>query len=87
LARAPNRLGLGRLRNLEPKPPVQRYERQTPGELIHIDVKKPARFRKVGHLITGNRQQERSTRVGSDWVHAAIDDATRLAVASIGALW
>jgi hypothetical protein len=33
-----NRLGLGRLRNLEPKPPVQRYERETAGDLIHIDV-------------------------------------------------
>ena len=57
VARALNRLGLGRLRNLDPKPPVQRYERERPGDLIHIDVKKLARFRKVGHRITGNRQQ------------------------------
>ena len=55
VARALNRLGLGRLRNLDPKPPVQRYERERPGDLIHIDVKKLARFRKVGHRITGNR--------------------------------
>ena len=46
VARALNHLGLGRLRNLETKPPVQRYERQTPGDLIHIDVKKLARFRR-----------------------------------------
>ena len=39
VARSLNRLGLGRLRNLEPKPVVQRYGRQTPGDLIHIDVK------------------------------------------------
>ncbi len=52
-----NRLGLGQLRNLEHKPPVQRYEREHPGDLIHIDVKKLSRFRKVGHRITGNRQQ------------------------------
>ena len=45
VARVLNRLGLGRLRNLEPKPPVQRYEREHPGDLIHIDVKKLARFR------------------------------------------
>ena len=64
VARALNRLGLGRLRNLEPKPPVQRYERERPGDLIHIDVKKLARFRKVGHRITGNRQQGRSAGVG-----------------------
>ena len=79
VARALNRLGLGRLRNLDPKPPVQRYERERPGDLIHIDVKKLARFRKVGHRITGNRQQGRSAGVGYDRVHVAIDDATRLA--------
>lgn len=79
VARALNRLGLGRLRNLEPKPPVQRYGRERPGDLIHIDDKKLARFRKVGHRITGNRQQGRSAGVGYDRVHVAIDDATRLA--------
>ena len=64
VARALNRLGLGRLRNLDPVPPVQRYERERPGDLIHIDVKKLARFPKVGHRITGNRQQGRSAGVG-----------------------
>lgn len=83
VARSLNRLGLGRLWNLEPKPVVQRYERQTPGVLIHIDVKKLARFRKVGHRITGNRQQGRSTGVGYDRVHVAIDDAARLAYGEV----
>jgi len=83
VARVLNRLGLGRLRNLEPKPSVQRYEREHPGDLIHIDVKKLARFRKVGHRITGNRQQCRSTGVGYDRVHVAIDDATRLAYVEV----
>jgi len=91
VARALNRLGLGRLRNLEPKAPVQRYERQTPGDLIHTDVKKLARhcfaegfaYRKVGHRITGNRQRGRSTGVGYDRVHVAIDDATRLAYVEV----
>ena len=78
-----NRLGLGRLRNLEPKPVVQRYERQTPGDLIHIDVKKLARFRQVGHRITGNRQQGRSAGVGDDSVHVAIDDTTRQAYVEV----
>jgi len=78
-----NRLGLGRLRNLEPKPVVQRYERQTPGDLIHFDVKKLARFRKVGHRITGNRQQGRPTGFGYDRVHVPIDDATRLAYVEV----
>ena len=76
-------LGLGRLRNLDPKPPVQRCERERPGDLIHIDVKKLARFRKVGHRITGNRQQGRSAGVGYDRVHVAIDDATRLAYVEV----
>lgn len=79
VARGLNRLGLGRLRNLDPKPPLQRYKRQTPGDLIHIDVKKLDRFRKVGHRFTDNWQQGRSTGVGYDRVHVAIDEATRLA--------
>ena len=83
VARALNRLGLGRLRNLEPKPPVQRYEWERPGDLLHIDVKTLARFRKVGHRITGDRQKGRSYGVGYDKVHVAIDDATRLAYVEV----
>jgi transposase-like protein len=78
LARVLSRLGPGRLRNLDPKPPVHRYELERPGDLIHIDVKKLARYRKIGHRITGSRQQGRSVGVGYDRVHGAIDDATRL---------
>ncbi len=83
VARVLNRLGLGRLRSLEPKPPIQRYERERPGDLIHIDVKKLARFRKIGHRITGNPQQGRSAGVGYDRVHVAIDDATRVAYVEV----
>ena len=71
------------LRNLEPKQPVQRYEWERPGGLIHVDVKTLARFRKVGHRITGNRQQGRSYGVGYDKVHVAVDDATRLAYVEV----
>ncbi len=83
VARTLHRPELGRLRNLEPKPPVQRYEWERPGDLIHIDVKTLARFRKVGHRITGNRQQGRSYGVGYDKVHVAVDDATRLAYVEV----
>ncbi len=83
VARALSQLGLGRLRNLEPKPPVQRYEWERPGDLIHIDGKSLARFRRVGHRITGNRQQGRSCGVGYDKVHVALDDATRLAYVEV----
>jgi len=83
VARTLSRLGLARLRNLDPKPTVQRYECERPGDLIHIDIKSLARFRKVGHRITGDRQQGRSTGVGYDKVHVAIDDATRLAYVEV----
>jgi len=83
VARALSRLGLGRLRNLEPKVPVQSYEWARPGDLIHIDIKSLARFRKVGHRITGDRQQGRSYGVAYDKVHVAVDDATRLAYVEV----
>jgi transposase InsO family protein len=62
---------------------VQRYEWERPGDLIHVDVKTLARFRKVGHRITGDRQQGRSYGVGYDKVHVAVDDATRLAYVEV----
>ena len=83
VARALSRLGLGRWRDLDPKPPVQRYERERPGDLIHIDIKSLARFRKVGHRITGDRQRGRSYGVDYDKVHVAVDDATQLAYVEV----
>ena len=72
------RLGLGRLRDLEPKLDPQRYERSRPGELLHVDTKKFGRIRAVGHRIHGNRQV-RSPGAGWEFAHVCIDDATRLA--------
>ena len=46
------RAGLSRLKELEPALPVRRYERDAPGDLIHIDIKKLGRFEAVGHRIT-----------------------------------
>src|SRR5215210_2653952 len=54
VSRILKRAGLSRLRDLEPPEPVRRYERQHPGELIHIDIKKLGRFHQVGHRITGD---------------------------------
>ncbi len=62
---------------------MQRYERETAGNLIHMDSKKLTRFRKVGHRITGSRQLVRSTGVAYDSVHVAIDDTTRLAYVEV----
>jgi hypothetical protein len=64
VARILSSLGLGRLLKLEPKPPVQRYEWERPGDLLNIDVKTLARFRKPGHRISGDRQKGLSYRVG-----------------------
>jgi transposase InsO family protein len=76
------RLGLGRLAALEPRPPVVRYQRERPGELLHIDTKKLGRIAAVGHRITGDRRD--STR-GAGWeaVHVCIDDASRLAYSEV----
>jgi transposase InsO family protein len=76
------RLGLGKLAALEPRPPVVRYERERPGELIHIDTKKLGRIEGIGHRITGNR---RDSRRGAGWeaVHVCIDDASRLAYSEV----
>lgn len=76
-------LGLGRLRNLEPKAPVQRYQWQTPGDMIHVDTKQLARFERVGHRITGDRRQGCSRGAGYEKVHVAVDDATRLAYVEV----
>ena len=78
------RLGLGKLKALEPKPPANRYERATPGELIHLDIKSLGRIDRVGHRITGERAgQSRSRGLGWDHLHVAIDDASRLAYTEI----
>ena len=57
VSRILKRLGLNRIKALEPAEPVRRYEREHPGELIHIDIKKLGRFERVGHRITGDRRQ------------------------------
>ena len=72
------RRGLERLSRLTPKPVAVRYERQRPGELLHLDVKKLGRFRRVGHRITGDRTRS-SRRAGWEFVHVCIDDHSRLA--------
>ncbi len=76
------RMGLGRLASLESKEPVRRYQRERPGELLHLDIKKLARFEGVGHRITGNRRAA-SEGLGYDFLHVAIDDATRLAYVEV----
>jgi len=79
-----DRQGMNRLKSLEPAEPVRRYERERPGELIHIDIKKLGRFNKVGHRITGDRTGQSNSRgVGWEFVHVCIDDASRIAFSQI----
>jgi transposase InsO family protein len=78
------RRGLSRLAALDPRVPVTRYERERPGELIHIDIKKLGRIDGIGHRITGNRTGQSSRRavgrgLGWEYLHVAIDDRSRLA--------
>ena len=76
------RLGLGRLAALEPSEPARRYNRARAGELVHLDVKKLARFRRIGHRITGDRRGQ-SEGAGWEFVHVAVDDASRLAYVEV----
>jgi transposase InsO family protein len=78
------RLGLGRLKALDAAPPAIRYERERPGELLHIDSKKLGRIDGIGHRITGDRTGQSSRRgVGWEALHVCIDDASRLAYSEI----
>jgi transposase InsO family protein len=74
---------LSRAKDLEPAEPVVRYEREHPGELIHLDIKKLGRFEAEGHRVTGDRQAGRSRGAGWEFVHVCIDDASRLAFSQI----
>jgi transposase InsO family protein len=71
------RIGLGKLWRLEPPEPPNRYEKRRPGELVHVDVKKLGRIGRPGHRVNGDRRT-RTRGIGWEYVHVAIDDATRL---------
>jgi transposase InsO family protein len=87
------RIGMGKLGRLGLEP-ARRYERERPGELIHIDVKKLGRIKGgAGHRVTGRRPTSKPDRydadgvrhyvIGWEFVHIAIDDCTRLAYAEV----
>jgi transposase InsO family protein len=84
VSRVLKRLGLSKLSALEPAQPVRRYEREQPGEMIHLDIKKLGKFNQVGHRITGDRTGQSNSRgVGWEYVHVCIDDASRVAFSKI----
>jgi transposase InsO family protein len=85
------RIGLGKRSRLSPPEPPNRYERKRAGELVHLDIKKLGRIsaRGAGHRVSGNRSSQlkagprRLGATGWEFVHVAVDDATRLAYAEV----
>jgi transposase InsO family protein len=87
------RIGLGKRSRLDPPEPANRYQRERPGELVHVDIKKLGRFRQPGHRVTGRGGHNRATQtteagsgrgvVGWDFVHVCVDDATRIAYVEV----
>ena len=66
--------------------PANRYEWPCPGDLLHMDVSEYARFERPGHRVTGDRSsQDRRHRDGVEYVHAIVDDHSRLAYAEVHA--
>ena len=88
-ARIGKSCGLSHLSALDPKPEIIRYEKETPGEMIHIDIKKLGRIEGVGHRITGDRRGQSNPRSrkdggkGWEYLHLAVDDHSRLAYSEI----
>jgi transposase InsO family protein len=84
------RVGLGKRSRLDPLEPPNRYEHERPGDLLHVDIKKLGRIAGAGHRVTGNRASQhrrsrarRAGRLGWEYVHVCVDDATRLAYAEV----
>jgi transposase InsO family protein len=77
------RIGLGKRSRLEPPEPPNRYECTRPGELLHIDVKKLARFSRPGHRLLGRGPGRFETRAGYEYLHVCVDDYSRLAYAEL----
>jgi transposase InsO family protein len=76
------RHGCSRLRERPARGDIVRYERERPGELVHVDVKKLGRIVTPSHRVTGDRR-DRNRGAGWIYVYVAIDDATRLGFARI----
>ena len=77
------RIGLGKRSRLEPSEPPNRYECARPGELLHIDVEKLARFHRPGHRLLGRGRGRFETAAGYEYLHVCVDDYSRLAYAEL----
>lgn len=80
------RHSIGRLQDIDPKQKAIRYERDAPGDLIHIDIKKVGIIAGIGHRFTAGKRNNRTERkqgTGWEYIHAAVDDYSRMAYAEI----
>lgn len=75
-------MGLNRLAPLQTPPPVVRYERERPGEMLHLDTKKLGRIQRTGHRVTGN-PRDHVRGAGWEALHLAVDDHSRLAYTEV----
>jgi transposase InsO family protein len=82
VSRILRRVRLSRWRDLNPPPPVQRYERETPGELLHLDIKGMTRFSEVS-LRGDGRLRGKQKHPGFLALHVAVDDHSRIAFTQI----
>ena len=77
------RHGRSRLVVRTPPEEVVRYERSSPGELVHVDIKKLGRIIRPGHRVTGDRSSQAKGKAGWQHVYVAIDDHSRLGFAAV----
>ncbi|WP_298573683.1 hypothetical protein [uncultured Luteimonas sp.] len=82
VSRVLRRAGLSRWRELEPQPPVVRYERATPGELVHIDIKKLGRIERPSHRVTEDRR-DRVRGIRWEFAHVAVDGHSRTSLVAM----
>jgi len=77
------RHGCSKLKPRLSRSEIVRYERERPGELLHVDIKKLGRIIRPGHRVTGDRSKRAMGKAGWQYLYVAIDDATRLGFARI----
>jgi transposase InsO family protein len=82
VSRILRRLKLSRMRDLDPKPSIQRYEHAEAGDLLHLDIKKLGRIVRPSHRVTGKRRDS-VDGAGWEYVHVAIDDHPRIAFSAV----
>ena len=82
ICRRLRRYGFARLRDLDKLRPKNRYEKERPGELVHLDIKKLGRFKTPGHRVNDDRTT-RDRNVGWEHVHVCVDDHSRFAYVEV----